>query len=1157
MKEKRLTANTAIRSARMNYRGIKLTFLVLFAFILQVNAGSIAGQGQETAIHSFSALQQGQKVKVSGVVKDQDGNPMPGVTIRLKGSSSQGCASDIDGKFSMQVPYTGKEMLVVSFIGMKTQELKVTPNVAMNIVLQPDEKTLEEVVVTGYQKIDRKLFTGAATRVEMDDIKLGGESDIAKSLEGQVAGVSVQNVSSTFGTAPKIRVRGASSIYGNQKPLWVVDGVVLEDAVEVSTDQLNSGDLSTLVSSGVAGLNMDDIESMQILKDVSATALYGARAMNGVIVVTTRKGRAGRIDVNYSTNISIKPRPTCDDYNILNSRDQMSINRELYEKGWTNVAKTQVASAHGPYGKMFDMIAGNELPWVDNNDALNAFLRKYETANTDWFDVLFKTGVQQQHTLSVSGGNEKSSFYASVGYLHDSGWTVADEVDRYTALLKGTFNITKRFTVTAQTNLSYRDQKLNGISDSQNDVGGVDRFTGRISRNFDNNPFLYALETSRAIRVRDDDDNLEFFRRNYADYNVLDELSKNITNVNVRDMSFMADLNYKILDNLTVSGRLSARYFQAERTRTIHETSNEANAYRAGTMPGDSEQIRDANNLLYEKPGSTTGIKYSVLPEGGIYEAINDKMTNYYMNANINWNPKIGDDHLFTTMLGAEVRYVDRDNDWNNGFGHFFDGGNVSMPSPNYLEKLAMDGESYFGKSGSYDRFAAFFLNAGYSYKGKYTLNGTVRYDGSNRLGRSTTARWLPTWNISGKWAVKEENFLTDVNWLSTLNLRATYGLNASLGNASNSTLIARARRSSRPFHPSASELEIYLESLENSDLTWEKQYELNLGADLGFFDNRLNIEFNYYKRDGFDLIGLYRTNGVGGQMDKMGNIADMNSHGFEVALSARPLQIGDFKWNINVNYSYHKTKLKKLKSSAWVAEATSIYGVPVNGGPVRGIYSARFAGLDGEGIPMFYDRNDNKVHYLEMQTDDFADFAYSGNLEPTTNAGMQHIFSWKGISLSVLFSGQFGHKKRVMQNFSYAYTDLEALTEHLKNRWRVSGDEVYTDIPAILDADRLNKPDQSNVIMAYNLYGISDRWLADASFIRLKNVGVNYNLPQSLLSKWKIKKVSIGFQATNLALIWLADRKKLGGEDPEFVWSGGSSMPISRQYTFTLSLGF
>lgn len=1141
------------------FRGMLLAFVCLFMPYCHIHATGVSAYDLTNEMVAMSggtlgSVTQQANIKVNGIVVDEEGIPMPGVSILVKGSKTA-TVTDMEGKFSIEVP--SGSTLIASFVGMKTTQAIASQGKTMKFVMVSDAQQIDEVVVTGYQKIDRKLFTGAASKVQMDNIKLGGESDIAKFLEGQVAGVSVQTPSSTFGTAPKIRVRGASSISGNQKPLWVVDGVVLEDAVEVSIDQLNSGDLSTLVSSGVAGLNSDDIEFMQILKDVSATALYGARAMNGVIVVTTKKGRSGRVNVNYSTNISFRPSPSYDDYNILNSRDQMSINRELYEKGWTNVAKTQFASAHGPYGKMFDLIAKGDLNWVNNNDQINNFLRQYEVANTDWFDVLFKTGIQQQHTVSFAGGGDKATFYASLGYLHDGGWTIADNVNRYTALLKGTFNLTKKFSITTQANLSFRDQKLSGVTDSKDDVNGVNRWTGRIERNFDNNPFIYALTTSRNIRAVDGNGDLEFFRKNYSDYNIIDELSKNTTGVTVRDMSFLADMKYDILPNLSVSGKVSARYFQSETNRMISEYSNEANAYRAGTMPGDSETIRDGNTLLYEKPGNTTGIKYSILPEGGIYTVINDMMSNYYLTGNVNWNPRIGDDHLFTGLFGMEVRYVDRERNWNDGYGHFFDGGNVSKPSANYLEYLSIQGKSYFGKEATHDRFAAFFLNYGYSYKGKYTFNGTVRYDGSNRLGKSRTARWLPTWNISGKWAIKEEKFLQDIGWLSTLNLRATYGLNASLGNASNSTLVARSRASSRPFNPDLSELEIYIDDLENSKLTWEKQYELNIGTDLGFFNNRLNLEFNYYRRRGFDLIGLYQSNGVGGQSMKIGNIADMNSHGFEVAISAIPIQIKDFKWGVNLNYSYHKNTIKNLISNDWVSRAVSTYGVPVNNGPVRGIYSARFAGLDNQGVPLFYNRNDEKVRYLNVQTDDFSDFVYSGNLEPTTDVGMQHSFTYKGINLSVLFTGQFGHKKRVMQNFSYSYNDSQALSGYMKNRWRIAGDEMLTNIPAIQDADMLNRADASQIRTAYQLYGMSDLWLVDASFIRLKNLNLSYSLPKVWLSKTGLANVNIGLQATNLGLLWLADRKKLSGEDPEFVWSGGTSMPISKQYTITLNIGF
>jgi TonB-linked SusC/RagA family outer membrane protein len=1099
---------------------------------------------------------------ISGVVTDDQGETLPGVSVVIKGTST-GVSTDIDGKYSIEVASKGV-ILIFSFVGMDPKEVAVIDQTQLNITLSSDAEQLNEVVVTGYQKIDRKLFIGAATKLEMADVKLSSESDISKSLEGQVAGVSVQNVSSTFGSAPKIRVRGASSLYGNQKPLWVIDGIVLEDAVDVSMDDLNSGDLSTIISSGVAGLNMDDIASFQILKDVSATALYGARAMNGVIVISTKKGKKGKININYSMGLTLKPRPSYDDYNIMNSKDQMSVNRELYEKGWTNIAKTQFASKHGAYGKMFDKISRNEIEWASNNDGINSFLRKYETANTNWFDELFQTGVQQQHTLSISGGGEKSTFYTSVGYLDDSGWTIADNVKRYTTLLKGTYHITDKFTVTASSNMSFRDQELSGVTNSKEDGGQkVNRYTGRVQRDFDNNPFMYAMTTSRNIRARDENGDLEYFRRNYADYNVIDELGKNKTGVKVKDMSFSTDFNYEIRKNLILSSRVSARYYNAETVRKIHENSNEANAYRAGTRSGDSEVLRDANPLLYERPGSTTGILHSILPEGGIYEVRNNNMENYYFNGSINWNPRVGEDHMFTFLGGSEVRYIDRAFNWNKGYGHFYDMGNISKPSPNYIEYLSMglgaqpEDNTYFGKEETYDRFVAYYLNYGYSYKGKYTINGTIRYDGSNRLGKSNTARWTPTWNIGGKWRMKEESFLSETDWLNQFDIRSSYGLNGSLGSASNASLLAYSSATKRPFQPSASQLQIGINSLGNSDLSWEKQYEFNVGADFAIFNNRIAGEFNYYSRKGFDLIGQYISNGVGGERSKWGNVAEKDAYGYELSLNLVPIKSKDFKWNLNFNYSYNKSEITKLLSTKWFAEATSVFGAPVLGDAVRGIYSTRFAGLDNKGIPTFYDRNDEKVRYLNVQTSDYSDFTYSGNIEPTTNVGISNRFSYKGISLSVLVTGQFGHKKRVMQDFSYKYTDAQALSTHLKNRWRVSGDENKTNIPAILDADLMNRIGNSDIETAYKLFGMSDYWIADASFLRLKNISLSYKIPHKWVNKFGLERANISMQATNVGLLWLADKDKLNGEDPEFVWSGGTTMPISKQFTFTLNVGF
>ena len=235
---------------------------------------------------------------------------------------------------------------------MQTQEIAIKSGL-MKIVMKTDSEVLDEVVVTGMTKVDKRLFTGAAASLTADNVKLDGLPEISRGLEGRAAGVSVQNVSGTFGTAPKIRVRGATSIYGSSKPLWVVDGVIMEDVVDVSADQLSSGDATTLISSAIAGLNSDDIESFQILKDGSATSIYGARAMAGVIVVTTKKGKAGMNKISYTGEFSYRMKPHYTEFNIMNSQDQMAVYQEMQQKGWLTYADLANASESGVYGKMW------------------------------------------------------------------------------------------------------------------------------------------------------------------------------------------------------------------------------------------------------------------------------------------------------------------------------------------------------------------------------------------------------------------------------------------------------------------------------------------------------------------------------------------------------------------------------------------------------------------------------------------------------------------------------------------------------------------------------------------------------------------------------------------------------------------------------------
>ena len=275
--------------------------------------------------------------KVTGVViSEEDDQPVVGASVLVKGTT-MGTVTDIDGKFTINDVPSSARTLKISYIGLKTQEVPIKAG-TIRILMKPDAEVLEEVVVTGMQKMDKRLFTGATQQLTADNVKLDGLPDISRGLEGRAAGVSVQNVSGTFGTAPKIRVRGATSIYGSSKPLWVVDGVIMEDAIDVGPDDLSSGDAETLISSAIAGLNSDDIESFQILKDGSATSIYGARAMAGVIVVTTKKGKAGVSKINYTGEFTTRMVPSYKEFNIMNSQEQMGIYKELEQKGWLNSA---------------------------------------------------------------------------------------------------------------------------------------------------------------------------------------------------------------------------------------------------------------------------------------------------------------------------------------------------------------------------------------------------------------------------------------------------------------------------------------------------------------------------------------------------------------------------------------------------------------------------------------------------------------------------------------------------------------------------------------------------------------------------------------------------------------------------------------------------
>ena len=1081
------------------------------------------------------------QVQVSGtVVSSEDNEPIIGASVKVKGTAL-GTITNMDGEFHLSV--SSNAHLVVSYIGMKTQEVAVKTG-KMRIVLHPDNQTLNEVVVTGMQKMDKRLFSGAASKLDAAKSKLDGVPDVSRALEGRVAGVSVQNVSGTFGTAPKIRVRGATSIYGSSKPLWVVDGVIMEDVTEVSADALSSGDAATLISSAIAGLNSDDIESFQILKDGSATSIYGARAMGGVIVVTTKKGKAGTSRINYTGEFTMRLKPSYSQFNIMNSQEQMGIYKEMYNAGLISFSRTLRASNSGVYGRMYQLIntydaTNGKFGIANTQNAMNEYLQAAEMRNTDWFDELFNNPISMNHSISMQSGTDKAQYYTSFSYMNDPGWTEQSKVQRYTYSINANYNLSKKVTLNLIGNTSYRKQRAPGTTTQKGDA-----VSGAVSRDFDINPYSYAINTSRAL-----DPNV-FYTSSYAPFNIHHELANNFMDFDVLDMKVQAELKYKPITKVELAVLGAYKFSNTVQNHQVRDNSNFAMAYRAM----DDATIRDANPWLYPDPDQTNSKKFSVLEKGGFQRETKYKMNSWDFRATASYNDVYNDDHIVNFYGGMEVNNTDRFRTHFDAVGVQYQLGMLGSYDYHYFKQLSEEGGHYFTLNNTYGRDVSFFGTANYSWKGRYSANLTTRYEGSNRLGKARSARWLPTWNLSGAWNAHEEPWFRKVfnNTLTHATIRASYSLTGDKPAVANSQVILKSVNPWRPFS-SDQESALEVSDFANPELTYEKKHEFNIGTDLGFLDNRINVTFDWYTRNNYDLLGPRTTNGTKGTITEFANIASMKSHGEELGISTKNIMTKDFQWNTDFIFSHVKTKVTKLDNRSQIFDMISGVGFTRKGDPYRALYSMDFKGLNENGIPTFInEKGELTTSEIEFQSRVLDYLVYEGPTDPTVTGSLGNTFSYKGWHLNVFATYAFGNKVRLDPAFKSSYSDLSSMPKDFKNRWTVSGDERRTSIPAIADLRTLQN--DLRLANAYNAYNFSTDRVAKGDFIRMKEISVSYDFPHAWVNALSLNTLNLKLQATNLFLIY--SDKKLNGQDPEFFNAGGVAVPMARQFTLTLRLG-
>lgn len=1073
-----------------------------------------------------AAQQVKKEMEIRGVVKDKNGDPLPGVTV-LVGGTTLGTATDGKGEFLLKVPEQESVALHFSFVGMKTRELVFKKGQQpLTVVMEEDSESIEEIVVTGYQQIEKRNLTSSVVTVKTSELQTIGASSIEQMLQGVVPGLSVVNTSASPGAAPKIRIRGTATIAGNADPLWVLDGVILENSVPVTAADLNSPDVMNMFNSVIGGINPNDIESITVLKDASATAIYGTRAANGVIVVTTKKGKANSFNISYQHTSSISIRPHYDDFDLLNSKERVALAWENYEDGLSLWGGTYADGISGLEGLLNSYALGQI-----SKDQLNTMVNKLEEVNTDWFKILFRNAYTQTHNLSVSGGTEKTNYYISLNYNGEEGVDKASEYKNYGGMVKLNTQLFQGVNMGAIVQVDRRDREMYHSS--------LDLFN-------------YAVRSSRAIPLREDNGDLHYYIGSVSGraskINVLNELANSGNESTQTDVKGIVNLTINLYKGLKYEGLFS----YASSHSTARDYATEKTAYVA-TIRGYG----------YGE-GSEDNVKKSPLPYGGVYNETTYEQRSSLIRNGLTYKGSLMDDLSIDVLLGQEFRNTNYKGLTSNIYGYFHDRGNtfyepVLGESTGHLKRnkttrnlVDRSNISYYG-----------VISA--MYDNRYVLNANIRFDGSNLFGSNPKYRYLPLWSVSGRWIISNESFLSDNTLISNLALRASYGLRGNIVEDSSPSIIAAAL----PPNAVTGLFEMEIQQAPNPDLKWETTASFNAGLEIALFDNRLSLDIDYYLDKSKDLIAYKGVSSVSGFSGKYVNYANVTNQGLDVALSGTILKSKDWNWTAAFNMGYVKNEVTKSKSTAqtkYLVQSVYTPGEVYEGKPVNGMFSYRFAKLDGKGMPMFYDKDGN---VLGVDSDEIVNFPYDienlkyeGTRDPMLSGGLNTRVAYKNVSLSMLFA--FG-LKNVVRLPSRAYVSApnsdENANSSIKDRWRPGQDNTGKTIPALSSGDGLIMTADDN-FYATDWYNLSDATVVPGDYLRFRNLMIEYRLPLRWVNKVvigdkKLSAVTLKFQAQNLFV--LAD-KRLKGYDPEtinYTTNTYGSLPLARTFTLGLNVNF
>ena len=1080
----------------------------------------------------------GAQTLFSGRVVDSDGLGVIGAGVVCSGRPDRGTVCDEDGSFRLEVP-KGISKVEISALGMQSVVYDLENSAVKDalIVLEYESTMLDQVVVTGYAQTTVKRITGSVGILNSDSFKDKPLASVSSLMQGEVAGVQVQAVSGQPGTQSRIRIRGTNNLSGSSNPLWVVDGVPLQnESPNLSSEEMAAGAFDNIFISGIGGINPNDIESITILKDAAAAAIYGSRAANGVIVVTTKRGSEGRLKLSYSNNFTWSFRPQRN-LELMDSGEKIAWEQEL----WDEFAADRYAAAQSDNTVIYPVVGivgqvragcGQFAGW--DKARQDAYLQELASSTTDWYGELFRNAFSHNHHLSLSGGSDKAAYYISLGYNDDNGMLINNRYQRY--------NVNSSLTMTPA-----RWIKL--------DIGND--FSRQSSKSPDSyvDAFKYAYFANPYEKVRNEDgswaaDNTYFSLGYYNGrgveevmpldgFNILKELELNsTTTVNISN-TLRAQADIRILEVLKFVGLLSWSYSDNSTDKIV-----DASTYTA---------FRD--RLGYDDK-SQTKLYGSITQNRG-------KRSSYVARGHFAWNQSFGR-HTLNVIAGAELRGSDSNTVYSKRYNYNPITGTSSMPSisgptDEWVKEVERLSGEYFTRS----RYASFYASADYFLGKTIVLNASVRTDGSSNFG--SERQFNPTWSAGAAWHLGEEKWMQRQRVLSHATLRAAYGFTGDVNTSAPHYLVMQYALQEYRYVNGKSYMMGSIPTAPNPDLGWEKTRDAKLGIDLGFLKDRLCLQAETYYRLSTDVVTSSRVASTSGYTYVYYNSADLMNSGVEFTLNGKIVRSRDWNVGASLNFAYNYNKVLSYKPASSTITAKDRY---VEGYPVGAIISGRYEGIDPvSGLYNFRLRPDAEVLTPGDLNDPDNYRWYLGTTIAPFTGGFNVSASWKLLRLSISGVYSFGNKvyemidspasylnarhdgvstESVQSQYSDLYSNHLNVRRDRTSRWTESNSSG-TLYPRIYDCYGTRYNFAQTNPMDWNI--VNAIYLKDVSYLRIKSIVLSCELPQAWLEKIRMEKICFNLSLNNMITISSYD-----GMDPEVP---GATYPTTRSISLGVSLGF